>query len=95
MQKPFYTQEKVTTTVRKQFTPEQLEQLIISDKPTEIFNEGWSNKAPFIVITEYNEEGFMLYCNGWADKSPQQYSADKLYNFLKYQGLETCYIKLV
>lgn len=74
------------------FTEEQFVKCINENKPKEIFNSQWSYTIPFIVITEYTEDGFYFYCNGLTNKTPRCETASNLYSFLKYQGLESCYI---
>lgn len=68
-----------------------LDAFLDEHQPERIFHGGWSKSIPFIVITEYNEDGFKMFCQAWGDKEPQQYDSDKLYNFLRYQGLGECY----
>jgi hypothetical protein len=85
------TKQRVVTDVVP-LTKEQFSEMMYSEKPTEIYNWHWSDKNPFIVITEYNENGVLFYCSGLADKTPEQISVQRLYDFLKYQGLSECYI---
>jgi hypothetical protein len=93
MKQLFSTVRKITKEVREPFTHEQLSELIAREKPTEIWHGQWSSKMPFIVITAYNKNGFLMYCNGRADKTPVQANAAKLYSFLHSQGLSDCYIQ--
>lgn len=64
-------------------------------KPKEIYNLQWSSKIPFIVITEYDEDQIVMYCNGEADKTPYRKTLIGLYDFLKYQGLSDCFFSAV
>jgi hypothetical protein len=67
--------------------------LITKEKPNKIFNSEWSATKPFLEITEYiNDKRFMMFCNGWADKTPQEFTPIRLYQHLKYQGFESCFI---
>jgi hypothetical protein len=67
--------------------------LITKEKPNKIFNSEWSATKPFLEITEYiDDERFMMFCNGWADKTPQEFTPIRLYQHLKYQGYESCFI---
>lgn len=92
MKKQFAIFRERTVVDKISFTKEQFIDIISSDKPTEIQNDEWSSRMPFIVITEYNENGIKYYCNGAADKTPEQKTIEQLYNFLRYQGLDDCYI---
>lgn len=90
--KYFNTVKKVAKLETSSFTEKQLNELISKNKPSKIYHSQWSRKTPFIVITEYNKSGFKMYCNGAADKTPEQHNSKSLYDFLKYQGLSDCYI---
>ncbi len=78
------------------FTLEQFVEVMQAEKPDKLYNGGWSNKKPFLIITEHTAGGgggVEFYCNAWADKTPRlQYTLEELYNFLKYQGFSSCYI---
>jgi hypothetical protein len=91
-EKRFSTTQEVVTTKIIPFSVDELRTLINLEKPKEIWHAGWSSRKPFLIITEYNIEGFMMYCTCWADKTPMQYDAEKLHSYLKYQGMESCYI---
>lgn len=93
MKQGFYTKKEVIKTEITPFTVKELSDIINKEKPELIYCELWNENNPFIVIIEYNQYGFMMVCNGWGDKSPKQYDAEKLHSFLKYQGLSDCYIK--
>lgn len=92
MKQQFSTTKQRTVTDVIPFTKEQFFEMMYSEKPTEIYNGHWSDKTPFVVITEYNENGMLLYCNGLVDKIPEQKTVEQLYDFLKYQGLSESYI---
>ncbi len=92
MIKSFHSlKERIVTDVIS-FTESQFADLICFERPKGIFNGVWSSSTPFIVITEYNEFGLKMYCNGLTDKTPEQKTIKELYNFLKYQGLSESYI---
>ncbi len=90
MKKVFHTLKKRTVTDIIPFTKEQFLEMM-QEKPTEIFNGEWTHRMPFVIITEYNDAGLKYYCNGHADRTPEQKTIEELYNFLK-NGLSDCYI---
>ncbi len=92
MKQKFSTLKERTVTDIVPFTKEQFIEMMSSQKPKEIFNGEWSERYPFIVIVEYNESGIKFYCNGRADKTPEQKTIEQLYDWLKYQGLSESYI---
>src|ERR1035438_721287 len=93
MNKFFHIRKDRIVTDIVQFTKEQFIEVMNSEKPSEIVHSAWNNITPFIIITEYNEYGIKFFCNGNADKRPEQTTLGQLYEFLRYQGLEDCYIK--
>ena|SRR5690348_9678427 len=92
MKQQFSTLKQRVVTDVIPFTKEQFFELMYAEKPTEIYHGLWSSEKPFVVITEYNENGMLLYCNALADKTPEQKTIKQLYDFLKYQGLSESYI---
>ncbi len=89
----FHTTKQVTETKIIPFTVDQLEELLFTKMPHAIYHGKWNEKKPFIIITQYKGNTFTMYCNGWADKTPKTFDADKLHSFLRIQGLEDCYIQ--
>lgn len=87
----FHTTKQRVIYDKVALTVKQLEREIYKHKPAEIYNSHYSNEKPFIIITEYVDNGFMQYCTGSADKTPQYSNASLLYLELKYQGFEDCY----
>lgn len=69
-------------------------ELLLKHKPTEIYHEYWSRTKPCWIITEYNDNGIMYYSNAYAseDRKPEPKSYNNLYNYLRTQGLQNCFI---
>lgn len=91
MEIQFATTNTRLVTDLKPVTEKEFIHILEKYKPREIYNSHWSNNAVFIVITEYVEGGVMVYCNAWADKTPQIKTYLGLFDYLKYQGLERCF----
>jgi hypothetical protein len=95
MEKYFRTEKERMVIDKIMFTYEQFLEVILKHKPKEIFNNEWSSKSPFIIIEKYNEDTTIEYfCDGHNDKSLILCTIKNLYDFLKYQGLSDCRIKL-
>lgn len=79
---------------------EEFSEIIWSEKPSEIYHSTWNSKwneanpqeNAFVIITEYNEDGFLWFCVAHADKTPKQGNINSLYKWLKGQAMEDCYI---
>lgn len=91
VKKFFHTKRERTVVDLISFKREQFCETINTAKPNEIYNGVWSERLPFIVVKEYNEEGLIYFCNGWADKTPRQSTVDELYEYLRYQGMSESY----
>ena len=92
MEKKYFS--KVKERVVKDVTPfDRIEFLsaFLKNRPTEIWCDEWSSKAPLYVITEYKENSIMCYCNSAADKTPTEQDQDYIYYQLKYAGLAQSY----
>lgn len=86
------TETLVAKTTATPISSYDLDLLMKLVKPKEIYHADWSTRMPFLIITEYTEDGFYMYCNSWADRTPQLYTSEKLHSYLNYQGLAHCYI---
>lgn len=91
--KKFHTTKERTVTDIIPYTVKQLETLMLVEKPKLIFNAAYSERIPFIVITEYKADGFLSFCTGGADKTPKHTTFERLWDELRYQGLDQCYIE--
>lgn len=91
---PFCTYRQVIKQVKVPFSIKELQECLSAIEPSEIFHDEWSSDKPFILITQYLADGyFMCFCNAWADKTPQKHNAESLYEWLKFQGFDSCFIK--
>lgn len=93
MRKTFYVEKEKIVKYYETITKEEFFELIHKIKPKEIFCVPWSDKIPFIVITEYNENGMKLFHTTHVDHTPIQKTLLELYKILSMLGLDNCYIE--
>lgn len=83
-----YKYKEIVKSVRENVTLEEFYQILHTYNPTEFFNTMYSEKTPCWYITEYiNANTVMYYANGWADKTPQKITIEKLYQSWSIEGI--------
>ncbi len=89
MEVNLYKDKEVVTTVREQVSLLEFYQILHTYKPTEFYNTMYSEKTPCWYITEYiNANTVMYYANGWADKTPQEITIERLYQSWNIEGMK-------
>lgn len=77
----------------------EFSEIMMSEKPSEIYHSAWNSKwnevnpkeNAFVRITEYNQDGFMWFCEAHADKTPKQGDIESLYKWFENQGMFYCF----
>lgn len=88
MEVNLYNHKQIVKSVREEVTLGEFYQILNTYKPTEFFNTMYSEKIPCWYITEYlNANTVMYYANGWADKTPQKITIEKLYQSWRIEGI--------
>lgn len=88
MEVNLYNYKQIVKSVREQITLGEFYQLLHTYRPTEFYNTMYSEKTPCWVITEYiNANTVMYYANGWADKTPQEITIERLYQSWNIEGM--------
>jgi hypothetical protein len=88
MEVNLYNHKQIVKSVREEVTLGEFYQILNTYKPTEFFNTMYSEKIPCWYITEYlNANTVMYYANGWADKTPQKITIEKLYQSWRIEGM--------
>jgi hypothetical protein len=94
MKRFFHTVKKIITNEIKTVTLDEFKEMLLTNRPTEIYNSFYSSKVPCWYITQYDgNDSVWFYAHSSADKTPHQMSIDRLYNHLCIQGLKNCYFK--
>lgn len=89
MEVNLYNYKQIIKSVREEITLGEFYQLLNTYKPTEFYNTMYSEKTPCYYITEYlNANTVMYYANGWADKTPQKITIEKLYRSWRIEGMQ-------
>lgn len=89
MEVNLYNHKQIVKSVREQVTLGEFYQLLHTYRPTEFYNTMYSEKTPCWYITEYlNANTVMYYANGWADKTPQKITIEKLYKSWTIEGMD-------
>lgn len=73
------------------FSREEFTELILSERPSEIYHSQWSNNSPFIYIGSYDNDKIEWKYYDDVDYRKSE-SVDSLYSSLIIQGLKDCYI---
>ncbi len=82
------TPRTISEVVYDTISKEKFKELLNQYKPTEIWCREWSERKPFIFITEYIDQDWVMYhCAGEANKTPTLKSIDNIYENHKYAGL--------
>lgn len=74
-------------------TFEQFKELIEKYKPSEIWCTEWSSEKPFITVSQYTDTGLTASCEGFGNKSSEQYTFEEFFRVHK-NGLTSFSIKV-
>lgn len=89
MEVNLYIHKQIVKSVREEVTLAEFYHILNTYKPNEFYNTMYSEKTPCYYITEYlNANTVMYYANGWADKTPQKITIEKLYQSWRIEGLQ-------
>lgn len=92
----FNTIERKIIEVSKVVSLKDFKRILNDYQPKEIFNSHYSDKTPCWIITEYiNEDNVKYYANAWSDKNSKEVTIKTFYDYLRIEGLNNCYVKVL
>ena len=91
MKKYFATFKKREVTDVIPIKKKEFIKLIFSERLSEIYHCEWSEKTPFIIIDDYNDDH--LEWRYSIDKNNKTTPIGELYDSIQYQGITNCYFE--
>ncbi len=92
MEIKFYKTKQEVRSVKETITLGEFYKLLLTHKPSEIFNAHYSREKPCYYITEYiNANTVKYYVDAWGYKTPRKITIEKLYGDLLIEGLDSCF----
>jgi hypothetical protein len=91
MKTVFYTKKERVVIDYIRFTEKEFIDILLKEKPKEIFHGYYSKEIPCWVITNYiDEETIEYFATSWYDKTPQESKLTNFYRYISNQGLTEC-----